>query len=382
MNRHPQQIRHAWVEIDLDAIRHNMQEIRRMVGPAVDILAVVKAEAYGHGALPVAKTAIASGASWLGVAMPEEGIELRKAGIETPILIFGPIQPDQVGPVVKYGLTTAICNWESAVAMSGEAIRTGKPALAHLKVDTGMGRVGVRPDDTVEFIRKTRELPGLQITGIFSHMATADEKDKSYAKRQIEVFSMVVENLKAVGLLPEKVHLANSAGIMELPESYFNMVRPGIILYGLYPSNEVDRKKALLKPALTLKTRVSYVKRVPVGSGISYGQRYHTQKESTIATIPIGYADGWSRMLTNKAEAIIRGKRYPIVGSICMDQCMIDLGDDTVEIGEEVVLLGESGKEKISADSLAAKLGTINYEVTCMLSNRLPRVYFENREKI
>ncbi len=382
MNRYEQQIRHAWVEIDLAAIRHNLQEVKRLVGSGVDILAVVKAEAYGHGAIPVAKTAIASGASWLGVAMPEEGIELRKAGIETPILIFGPVQSDQAGPVIQHGLTTAICDWGSALAMSGEAVRTGKPALVHLKVETGMGRVGVRPDDAVEFMRKAKELPGLKITGVFSHLATADEKDKQYAKCQIQVFSKAVEALKADGLLPEKVHLANSAGVMELPESHFNMVRPGIILYGLYPSNEIDRGKALLKPALALKTRVSFVKRLPAGSGISYGQRYHTQKESTIATIPVGYADGWSRMLTNKAEAIVNGKKYPIVGSICMDQCMIDLGDDTVDIGGEVVLIGESGGEKISADSLAEKLGTINYEITCMLSNRLPRVYLENREKV
>ncbi len=386
MNRHHEQIRHAWVEIDLAAIRHNLQEIKRMVGPAVDIMAVVKAEAYGHGAIPVAKAAIASGARWLGVAMPEEGIQLRKAGIETPILIFGPIQPDQVGPVIQYDLTTAICNWESAVAMSGEAVKTAKPALVHLKVDTGMGRVGVQPDDAVDFMRKITRLPGLQVTGIFSHMATADEKDKNYARHQIQIFSAVVADLKKVGLLPEKVHLANSAGIMELPESHFNMVRPGIILYGLYPSNEVDRKKALFKPALALKVRVTFVKKVPAGSGISYGQRYHTKKESTVATIPIGYADGWSRLLTNKAEAMIKGKKYPIVGTICMDQCMIDLGDDTVEIGQEVVLIGESGKEKISADSLAEKMGTINYEITCMLSNRLPRVYLnseglENREE-
>ncbi|HBF38076.1 MAG TPA: alanine racemase [Firmicutes bacterium] len=375
MNRYHEQIRPAWIEINLAAIRHNLQEIRRLVGPAVDILAVVKAEAYGHGAVPVARTAIASGASWLGVAMPEEGIALRKAGIETPILIFGPIQPDQVGPVVEYGLTVALCNWESAMAMSRQAVQTGKPALAHIKVDTGMGRVGIKPEQAVDFMGKVKELPGIHATGIFSHMATADEKDKNYAKSQIQVFISVIEALKKRDLLPPKVHLANSAGIMELPESYFNMVRPGIILYGLYPSNEVDRNKALLEPALTLKARITFVKRVPTGSGISYGQRYHTQKESTIATIPIGYADGWSRMLTNKAEAIIKGKKYPIVGSICMDQCMIDLGDDTAEIGDEVVLIGKSGTEIISADFLAEKLGTINYEVTCMLSNRLPRIY-------
>jgi alanine racemase len=375
LNRHQEMIRPAWVEINLAAIRHNLQEVRRLVGPKVDIMAVVKAEAYGHGALQVAKTAVEAGASWLGVAMPEEGIELRKAGLLTPILIFGPIQPNQVNSVVHYDITAAVCNWEAAVALSKEAVRTGKTASAQVKVDTGMGRVGIAPDQAVEFVRKLGELPGLQVSGIFSHMATADEKDKSYAKHQIQVFSTVINELKGVGLLPEKVHLANSAGIMELPESYFNMVRPGIILYGLYPSNEVDRQKAFLEPALSLKAKVTFVKRVPSGSGISYGQRYHTEKESTIATIPIGYADGWSRMLTNKVQAIVRGKQFPIVGSICMDQCMINLGDELVTVGEEVILIGKSGKESITADKIADTLGTINYEVTCMLSERLPRVY-------
>jgi alanine racemase len=375
LNRHQEQIRPAWVEINQAAIRHNLQEIRRLVGPSIDIMAVVKAEAYGHGAIPVAKTAIAAGASWLGVAMPEEGIGLRKAGLQTPILIFGPVQPDQVEPVVQYDLSAALCNWEAAVALSAAAIRNGKKAAAHIKVDTGMGRVGIDPGASVEFIRKLHDLPGLQITGIFSHMATADEKDKSYAKRQIQIFSRVITDLKTAGLLPQKIHLANSAGIMELPDSHFNMVRAGIMLYGLYPSPEVDRQKALLEPALSLKTKVTFVKRVPGGCGISYGQRYHTGREGNIATIPIGYADGWSRMLTNKAEAIIHGRKFPVVGSICMDQCMIDLGDERVDIGEEVILIGKSGTQSISADEIAAALGTINYEVTCMLSNRLPRVW-------
>lgn len=375
MNRYQEQIRPAWVEINLAAIRHNLQEVRRLVGPTVDIMAVIKAEAYGHGAIPVAKAAIAAGASWLGVAMPEEGIALREAGLTTPILIFGPIQPNQVIPVVKHDLTAAVCNIESAIALSEEAVRTGKTAKAHLKVDSGMGRVGIGPEAAIEFMRKLRELPGLQVSGIFSHMATADEKDKSYAKHQIQIFSSVITNLKTAGLLPEKAHLANSAGIMELPESHFNMVRAGIMLYGLYPSNEVDRQKAKLEPVLSLKAKVTFIKRVPKGTGISYGQKYHTGQESTIATIPIGYADGWSRMLTNKAEVIVHGKKFPVVGTICMDQCMIDLKDEPVNIGEVVVLIGNLGKESISADKIAEKLGTINYEVTCMLSNRLPKVF-------
>jgi alanine racemase len=377
LNSHQEVTRPAWVEINLTAIRHNLQEIRRLVGLKVDIMAVVKADAYGHGAVPVAKTAIAAGASWLGVAMPEEGILLRKAGIKIPILFFGPSQPAQVNQVVKYNLTATVCNWESAVALSHEAVRTEKTAKVHVKVDTGMGRVGIQPAAVIEFICKLKGLPSLQVTGIFSHMATADEEDKSYAKQQIQIFSSVIADLKATELLPEKVHLANSAGILELPTSYFNMVRPGIILYGLYPSNEVDRQKAHLEPALSLKAKVTFIKRVAAGTGISYGQRYRTERESTIATIPIGYADGWSRMLTHKAEAIIGGKRFPIVGTICMDQCMIDLGDEATEIGQEVVLIGKSGVEEISADNIANALGTINYEVTCMLSNRLPRVFVE-----
>lgn len=251
----------------------------------------------------------------------------------------------------------------------------GKTAKAHVKVDTGMGRVGVQPAIVVDFMHRVNELPGLQVSGIFSHMATADEKDKNYAEQQIRIFNTVIKDLETADLLPEKVHLANSAGIIDLPSSHFNMVRPGIMLYGLYPSNEVNRKNVHLEPALALKVKVTFIKRVASGTGISYGQRYHTSRESTIATIPIGYADGWSRILTSKAEAIIHGKKFPIVGTICMDQCMIDLGDEPVEIGEEVVLIGKSGKEEISVDQIADALGSINYEVTCMLSNRLPRVY-------
>jgi alanine racemase len=282
-------------------------------------------------------------------------------------------------PVVRNDLTSTVCNLESAIALSREGVRTGKTAKVHLKIDSGMGRVGIDPETTVEFMRKIKELPGLQVSGIFSHMATADEKEKSYAKHQIQVFSRVVANLKTAGLLPEKVHLANSAGIMELPESHFNMVRAGIMLYGLYPSNEVNHKKANLKPVLSLKAKITFVKRVAKGTGISYGQKYHTERESTIATIPIGYADGWSRMLSNKVEAIVRGRKFPVVGTICMDQCMIDLKDEPINIGEEVILIGASGKESITTDIIAEKLGTINYEVACMLSNRLPKVFVEEK---
>ena len=372
-------IRPVWAEVDLGAIRHNLAEIRRLVGKSVDVLAVVKAEAYGHGAFEIARTALDHGADWLGVSLPEEGIALRKSGIEAPVLVFEPLQSGQSAVFLEYDLTATVCIPELVSSLSGEAVKTGKTARVHVKVDTGMGRVGVKVDQAVEFIRNINGLPGIDVNGIYSHLATADERDKNYAGRQIKAFSDLVADLKRAGLLPQKVHLANSAAIIDLPEAYFNMVRPGIMLYGLYPSFEVDRTRVDLKPALSLKAKSVFVKRVPKHTGISYGLRYHTRQETTIVTIPIGYADGWSRLLTNKAGVLIGGKRFPVVGAICMDQCMIDAGDEPVELGQEIVLIGEQSPEKITADMVANQLGTINYEVTCMISSRVPRVY-KNRE--
>ncbi len=368
-------LRSAWVEIDLDAIRHNIKEIRQTIGPLVEIMAAVKAEAYGHGAVEVAKTALNAGATWLGVAIPEEGILLREAGLNSPILIFGPLQPEQVLSVIKYDLTATICNYDSALELSKEAVKNNQTAGVHLKIDTGMGRIGIRPEEAGSFLKRLRELPGIKVSGIFSHLATADAADKSYAMQQVSAFTNVVNNLKGTGLLPEKVHLANSAGIIDLPSSYFNMVRPGIMLYGLYPSKEVSHDKIKLKPALSLKAKVSFSKKTPPGTGLSYEQKYHTNRESIIATLPIGYGDGWSRRLSHKAQVLINGRKYPIVGTICMDQCMVDVGDEEINPGQEAVLIGKDGEMEITADMVAEQLGTINYEVTCMLNNRLPRVY-------
>lgn len=376
MGRFEQWVRPVWAEIDLGAIRHNLREIRRLVGPGVEMMAVVKAEAYGHGAIEVARTALDSGASWLGVAIPEEGVKLRQAGLTAPVLVFGPLQVSQVSVFLEYDLIPTVCTLEAAVALSREAVKIGKVAKVHIKVDTGMNRIGIHYSDTSRFVHKVTQFPGIKITGVYSHLATADHADKELAKLQIKRFTEVISQLKKDNLLPEKVHLANSAAIMDLPNSYFNMVRPGIILYGLTPSTEMSNPSEVnLKPALKLKTRVAFVKKVPPRSGISYGYRYYTKKETTIATIPIGYADGWSRMLTNKCMAMIGGKKYPIVGTICMDQCMVDVGDDPVEIGDEVTLIGVDGDQAITADEIAGILGTINYEVTCMLSDRIQRVY-------
>ena len=375
MSRYPKAIRPVWVEVDLDAIRHNLSEIRRLVGPMVEIMAVVKAEAYGHGGVKVAKTALQAGASRLGVALPEEGIALREAGITAPILVFGPLQTDQADTIVRYDLTPTICMLEPAVALSRAATTAGKKIPFHVKIDSGMNRIGIPANEGVVFIKKMLPLPGLVFEGIFSHLATADEQDKEYAKYQIKIFNKVIADLKAEGLLPSKAHLANSAGIIDLPLSHYNLVRPGIILYGMYPSTQVQADKIQLQPAFALKTKVVYIKRVPQGSAVSYGRKYVTPKEATILTIPIGYADGWSRKLSGKAQALISGKRFPIVGTICMDLCMVDVGDEPVEIGQEVVLIGSQGSERITVEEISAYLGTINYEVTCMISDRVPRRY-------
>lgn len=375
MSRYEESIRPVWVEIDLDALRHNLTEIQRLTGPAVEIMAVVKAEAYGHGAVKVAQTALQSGAHRLGVALPEEGIALRKAGITAPILVFSPLQTDQAEVMVHYNLTPTICMLEPAVALSRAAVAAGKETPFHVKIDTGMNRIGIPANEGIVFIKKMQPLPGIVFEGIFSHLSTADEQDKEYAKHQIKTFNKVIVDLKTEGLLPPKVHLANSAGIIDLSLAHYNLVRPGIILYGMYPSAEVETNKLQLRPVFSLKTQVVFEKRVPQGSAISYGRKYTTSGETTIVTIPIGYADGWSRRLSGKAEALIAGKRFPIVGTICMDLCMVDVGDEPVEIGQEVVLIGSQGTERITAEEISTHLGTINYEVTCMISDRVPRRY-------
>lgn len=375
MSRYPDSIRPVWVEIDLNAVRHNLAEIRRLVGPQVEIMAVVKAEAYGHGAVKIAQTALQSGATRLGVALPEEGIALRKAGINAPILVFSPLQTDQAETMVRYDLTPTICMLEPAVALSRAATAAGKEVPFHVKLDTGMNRIGIPAQEGIVFIKKMQSLPGILFEGIFSHLATADERDKEYARYQMKTFNKVIVDLKNEGLLPPKVHLANSAGIIDLPLAYYNLVRPGIILYGMYPSQEVETDRIRLQPVFSLKTKVVFKKRVPQGSAVSYGRKYVTPRETTIVTLPIGYADGWSRRLSGKAEVLISGKRFPIVGAICMDLCMVDVGDEPVEIGQEVVLIGSQGSEKITAEEIGAYLETINYEVTCMINDRVPRRY-------
>jgi len=375
MTRYAQLLRPLWASVALEAVSGNVREIRRLVGEKPLIMAVVKAEAYGHGAVQVAARTLAAGATWLGVSLPEEGINLRAAGIEAPILILSPLQLSQAAPVAAHGLAATICQHESAEALSRAAVAFGRIAEVHLKVDTGMGRVGIGPEAAVTFASQLAELPGLKLGGVFSHLAKADEEDKSHALRQIETFMQVCASLRAAGIDPGLCHLANSAAIVALPQSHLDLVRAGIILYGLKPSAGMLMPGVSLQPALSLAARVIFVKRVPSGTGISYGLTYRTPRSATIATIPIGYADGWSRLLSDKAEVLIHGRRYPIVGRICMDQCMVNLGDDDADVGDEAVLIGRQGGEEITAEEVAEKLGTINYEVVCMIGDRVPRVY-------
>ncbi|MFC5649647.1 alanine racemase [Paenibacillus solisilvae] len=371
-------------EISLDALRRNVQSFRAAMPEGMKLMASVKANAYGHGAVEVAREASSSGADYLGVAFLDEALQLRRAGIETPILVLGYVPAEALAAARESDITIALFSEEILKAIT--ALPAGsKPLRVHVKIDTGMGRLGLLADhieEAVHFIQRAASEPNLEVEGLFTHYARADETDKGYTKLQYERFAALVERLKQSDVEIPIIHAANSAAGIDTPEWGGGMLRLGISMYGLYPSAEVNRQRIQLEPVLSLKTQVVMVKQAPEGWGISYGSRYVTKGEERIGTLPIGYADGFSRMLTGKAEAIVRGHRVPVLGTICMDQCMIalDMNDgaaagDRIEAGEEVVLIGSQQGETITVDEVAAKLGTINYEVTCMLADRVPRVY-------
>ncbi len=367
--------RPVWAEVDVNHIVHNMQEIRRLVRETCELMAVVKADGYGHGALPVARTVLQAGASRLAVAMPEEGVALREGGIASPILIMGSIWPEQAEVIVRNFLTATVFDLPLAQALSKEAEKRGKNIRVHLKVDTGMGRIGLFPHDVVPFVNQVLRLPYLEIEGIYTHFATADAADKTYAYQQFELFRKVLQEIKDAGIQIPLRHAANSAAILNLPESYLDMVRPGTILYGINPF-EGRSPSINLKPALSWKAKIAYVKGVPTGTGISYGRTHITQGSVRIATLPLGYADGLSRALSNKGEVLIHGQRASIVGRVCMDQCMVDVSQiEGVQIGDEAVLIGSQGRKRLGAEEIAQKIGTIGYEVLCNIGKRVPRVY-------
>lgn len=368
----------TWAEVDLKAIAHNMRETTKLVAPGVKIMAVVKANAYGHGTIPVAKTVLAHGASSLAVARLGEALTLRKHGITCPILILGYTSPEGYPELVKHQLTQTVYNWEVATGLNDMANQMKQKVNVHIKIDTGMGRLGFLPGSGgVEQITQITSLPWLEVEGIYTHFAKADSRDKTYIKYQYQQFDALLKQLAARGVNFKIRHAANSAAIIDHPETHLDMVRAGIIIYGLYPSEEVDQAKLTLKPAMSLKTTVAQFKKVPAGTAISYGCSYVTDREDTIATLPLGYADGFTRILTD-GEVLIGGRRVPVVGKICMDQCMVKLGPNSnVQMGDQVVVIGRQQSACIPVEELAKKLNTISYEVLCMLKDRIPRVYIE-----
>jgi len=369
--------------VDLNAIQNNIQKLKQLTDKSSKFMAVVKADAYGHGAVRVSRAALQAGADWLGVARLNEAVELRKAGIKAPILVFGYIHPSWAPGIKDLDLVTTVYGLNMAKALSREAQLLETPLKVHLKVDTGMGRVGmvIKPvlKQVLKKIQEIAKLPGIVLSGIYTHFAAADSRDRAYTELQIELFASLLEDLKKNGIEFPICHAANSAGIIEFPQSHFDMVRAGIAIYGLYPSPEVDRTKIELVPAMELKSIVTAVRDVDKGFYVSYGMTHKTRKQTRLASVPIGYADGFSRRFSSNGSMLVRGFSAPIVGRVCMDQTMIDVGDiPDVTTGDEVVLMGAQGDATLHADKLAERIHTINYEIVSALTSRVKKVYSDS----
>ena len=363
-------------EIDLRAFRHNLQNLRNYLAPQTQIMAVVKADAYGHGAVPCARIAVASGADYLGAGVIEEGIELRKSGINTPILILGSIFANEVEDLVYYDLATILCNLPLAQALSKEGRKQNKIVSVHIKLDTGMNRLGVSPKYSTTLLDQIHNLPNLKVEGISTHFSSADNEDLSVTQVQIEKFRTTLAKLKNVPI----VHCANTSALFRIPESHFNMVRPGLILYGSLPSPSLNKvlsqKGNHFQPVMQWKSQIILIKPIAKGQPISYSGSFITRQNSLVATLPIGYADGLHRSLSNKIDVLIRGKRAPQIGNICMDMTLIDVTKiQGVEEGDEVVLFGEQEGQVIQVEEMATKGETIPYEILCNVGKRVPRIY-------
>mgnify|MGYP000533378779 CR=1 FL=1 len=367
--------RPTWAEIDLAAIKHNLKVIQKAAGNA-KVMAMVKANAYGHGMLEVSEICRQQKVDFFGVASLDEAIALKKVIKDIPILVLGYIPKSDAEEVVANDIRPCIFTIETAEAMSKAAVKLNHEVKLHIKIDTGMGRIGFLPNEkTLETIMTIAAFPKVQIEGIFTHFAEADVTNSSFTQEQIQIFKELVGKLEKRGLYIPLKHCSNSAALINFPEAHFDMVRAGIILYGLYPSAEISRKNLDIIPAMTLKSRVAYIKTLPAGYSISYGRTYCCQQESRVATIPIGYADGYSRLFSNRAQAVIKGKRVPLVGNVCMDMCMFDVSElGEIGEGEEVILFGRP-EDGITADDLAELIGTINYEIVAALGSRVPRVF-------
>ncbi len=369
--------RPTWAEVDLGAVAHNLRELRKGLSGQARIMPVIKANAYGHGMLEVARTCVEEGAEFLGVALLEEALLIKEAGIQGPaILVLGATSEEGVEEAVRHGVRLTCFNRGLAEAVSRAACRLQQSGYLHIKVDTGMGRLGFYPDDrNLAEIEYISSLPGIVLEGVFTHFASADARDKSYTEWQFGRFLSFCRALEEKGIRPRLRHAANSAALIDLPETHLDLVRPGISVYGLWPSDEVVNRNLDLIPAMRLLSRIVMLKELPPGHSVSYGCTYTTSRTTKVATVPIGYADGYTRLLSGKVEAVVRGKRVCGIGRICMDQCMFDVTEvEGVQEGDEVILFGRP-EDGVTADELASIIGTINYEIVCMIGPRIPRIY-------
>jgi len=363
--------RPTWAEVNLNNLEHNFREVKSLLPAEVKVLVTVKADAYGHGLIAVSKRLSSCGVDYLGVASIDEGIKLRKAGVKTPILLLGLILKEHIQPLFSYQLTPTVCDFEFAFALNHKAAKLNKPISLHIKVDTGMGRIGVLYDGAFNLIEKIHNLKFIKIDGIFTHFPLADTNRK-FTISQIKLFNKLVIDLLKRGIGIPLIHAANSIGLIDYKDSHFTLVRPGLVIYGLHPKQGL---KINLKPVLSLKTRVIFIKQVPAGYGVSYGHAYITKRRTHIATLPIGYGDGYPRNLSNLGWILIGNEKMRISGRICMDQIMVDVGRQKLKIGDEVVLIGKQGTQEITTEELARLSKTIPYEIVCGLGSRIPRIY-------
>jgi len=365
-------------EINLDALDFNIKSIKKRIDNRAKIIGVIKADAYGHGAIETAEVLDENGVDIFAVAMLDEAISLKENGVKKPVMLLGLTPYEYLSDAVKYDIILPVADYKTAEIISEAAVKLNKNAVIHIKVDTGMGRIGFRYDKAAEEIEKISKLKNIVIDGIFTHFSTSDESDKTFTYVQRERFVNVCNEAEKRGVSIPLKHASASAGIIDFDDLFFNAVRPGIILYGCYPSDEVKKENLPLKPVMTVKTYVTFVKEIEENDSVGYGRTFISDSRRKIATIPAGYADGYCRLLSNKGRVLINGKSAPIKGRICMDQFMVDVSEIDCREWDEVVLLGKQGDEEITADEVAKIAGTINYDILCMISKRVPRVHIKN----
>lgn len=369
--------RPAWIEIDLNALENNYNIIRSKINKETKIAAVVKANAYGHGAVRVAQKLSQFGVEYFCVGSPDEGIELRNAGISEPIIVLAEVLDSQYADIFKGDLIQTVASRKTLKALNKAGIKDAKKIKVHLKIDTGMGRIGFFPEELVEIYSLAQKLENIKIEGVFTHLARADEENKDFSYQQLQKFNSAIKEIRSAGFKTPLLHIANSAAVIDLRETYFDLVRPGIMIYGLLPSDDLNQE-AKLNPLLSFKTRIVQIRKLPAGSAVSYGSTYKTEREEKLAVLPIGYKDGFPRLLSNQGEVLIKGQRAPIRGRVCMGQTIVSVDHiDNLEVGDEVVLIGKQGDEEISASEIAEMCGTINYEIVCNLSERLEKIYID-----